>query len=78
MNNGLRRVLPVLMLLGALVLPGAIAYTYLGYAGREAVSGGEDLIRKGLIAFALLAAAAFLPSLIGRLRERTLPSLRST
>ena len=52
------------------MLPGAIAYTYLGYAGREAVAGGEDLIRKGLIALALLAAAAFLPSLVGKLRER--------
>lgn len=52
------------------MLPGAIAYTYLGYAGREAVAGGEDLIQKGLIALALLAAAAFLPRLISKLRER--------
>ncbi len=52
------------------MLPGSIAYTFLGYAGREAVAGGEDLIQKGLIALALLAAAAFLPRLIGRLRER--------
>lgn len=27
--------------------PGAFAYTYLGYAGREAVGGGEGLITKG-------------------------------
>ena len=52
------------------MLPGAAAYTYLGFAGREAVAGGEDLIQKGLIALALLAAAAFLPRLIGKLRER--------
>jgi uncharacterized membrane protein YdjX (TVP38/TMEM64 family)/rhodanese-related sulfurtransferase len=52
------------------MFPGAIAYTYLGYAGREAVAGGEDLIQKGLITLALLAAAAFLPRLVGRLRER--------
>lgn len=52
------------------MLPGAAAYTYLGYAGREAVAGGEGLIQKGLIALALLAAAAFLPRLIGKLRER--------
>ncbi|MFP5506360.1 MAG: VTT domain-containing protein [Gammaproteobacteria bacterium] len=51
------------------MLPGAIAYTYLGYAGREAVAGGEGLIQKGLLALALLAAAAFLPRLIGRLRK---------
>ena len=52
------------------MLPGAVAYTYLGYAGREAVAGGEGLIQKGLIALALLAAAAFVPRLIGKLRER--------
>ena len=51
------------------MLPGAIAYTYLGYAGREAVAGGEGLIQKGLLALALLAVVAFLPRLIGRLRR---------
>lgn len=50
------------------MLPGAVAYTYLGYAGREAVAGGEGLIQKMLLALALLAAVAFLPRLIGRLR----------
>ncbi len=52
------------------MLPGAIAYTYLGYAGREAVTGGEGLIQKGLLALSLLAAVAFMPRLIGRLRRR--------
>jgi uncharacterized membrane protein YdjX (TVP38/TMEM64 family)/rhodanese-related sulfurtransferase len=51
------------------MLPGAIAYTYLGYAGREAVAGSEGLIQKALLALALLAVAAFLPRLIGRLRR---------
>jgi uncharacterized membrane protein YdjX (TVP38/TMEM64 family)/rhodanese-related sulfurtransferase len=51
------------------MLPGALAYTYLGYAGREAVAGGEGLIHKGLLALALLALAAFLPRLVGRLRQ---------
>jgi rSAM/selenodomain-associated transferase 2 len=51
------------------MLPGAVAYTYLGFAGREAVAGGEGLIQKGLIALALLAAAAFLPRLVARLRQ---------
>jgi uncharacterized membrane protein YdjX (TVP38/TMEM64 family) len=50
------------------MLPGALAYTWLGYAGREAAAGGEGVIRKGLIALALLAAAAFLPRLVKRLR----------
>ena len=51
------------------MLPGAIAYTYLGYAGREAVAGGEGLIQKGLLALALLAVVTFLPRLIGKLRK---------
>jgi uncharacterized membrane protein YdjX (TVP38/TMEM64 family)/rhodanese-related sulfurtransferase/sulfur relay (sulfurtransferase) complex TusBCD TusD component (DsrE family) len=50
------------------MFPGALAYTYLGYAGREAVAGGEGLIQKGLLALALLALVAFLPRLIKRLR----------
>lgn len=52
------------------MLPGALAYTYLGYAGREAVTGGEGMIQKGLLALALLAGVAFLPRVIARLRER--------
>lgn len=51
------------------MLPGAIAYTYLGYAGREAVAGSEGLIQKGLLALALLAVVTFLPRLIGKLRK---------
>ena len=51
------------------MLPGAIAYTYLGYAGREVAAGSEGLIQKGLIAMALLAVAGFLPRLVSRLRQ---------
>ncbi|WP_456405040.1 VTT domain-containing protein [Thiolapillus sp.] len=50
------------------MLPGAIAYTYLGYVGREAAAGGEGLVQKALLALALLAVVAFLPRIIGRLR----------
>ena len=50
------------------MFPGALAYTYLGYAGREAIAGGEDLIQKGLLALALLEIVAFLPSLVKRFR----------
>ena len=57
------------------MLPGAIAYTYLGYAGREAVAGGEGLIQKGMLALALLALVAFLPRLIGRLRQKPMLSI---
>ena len=51
------------------MLPGALAYSYLGYAGREAVTGSEGLIQKGLLALALRALVAFLPRIIGRLRQ---------
>jgi uncharacterized membrane protein YdjX (TVP38/TMEM64 family)/rhodanese-related sulfurtransferase len=55
------------------MLPGALAYSYLGYAGREALSGGEDLVQKGLIALALLGAIAFLPRLLRRFRGTPAP-----
>lgn len=48
--------------------PGTAAFTYLGYVGREAAAGGEGLLRKGLLALGLLAAVAFLPRLVRRLR----------
>lgn len=51
------------------MLPGAIAYTYLGYVGREAIAGSEGMIQKSLLALALLAVVSFLPGLIGRLRR---------
>ena len=55
------------------MLPGALAYTWLGYAGREALAGGAGPIQKGLIALALLAALLFLPRLIARLRRGSSP-----
>jgi uncharacterized membrane protein YdjX (TVP38/TMEM64 family) len=48
--------------------PGAVAYTYLGYAGREAASGQSGSIHKALLALALLATVAFLPRLVRRLK----------
>lgn len=51
------------------MLPGGFAYTWLGYAGREAVSGNEGLIRNGILALALLASVAFIPRLVARLRH---------
>lgn len=63
------RFLPYMLATLVFMLPGAVAYTYLGFAGREAIAG-EGLIRNGLIALALLAAVAFLPRLVARLRQR--------
>ncbi len=51
------------------MIPGALAYTWLGYAGREAITGGEGMIRKGLLALALLAIAAFLPRWLKMIRN---------
>jgi uncharacterized membrane protein YdjX (TVP38/TMEM64 family)/rhodanese-related sulfurtransferase len=48
--------------------PGAIAYTWLGYAGREALAGNASALHYGLMALGLLAAIVFLPRLIRRLR----------
>jgi len=59
------------------MLPGAIAYTYLGYAGREAIGGGEGIIQKVMLAFALLAIVGFLPSLIGRLRRGSMMDIQT-
>ena len=52
------------------MLPSALAYTYLGHAGREAFAGHEGMVRNGLIAVALLAFAASMPRLLARLREK--------
>ncbi|HEB82253.1 MAG TPA: sulfurtransferase [Gammaproteobacteria bacterium] len=51
------------------MLPGAIAYTYLGYIGKEAATGGEGLVQKAMLALALLGIVAFLPRIIGSLRK---------
>src|SRR6266404_4888713 len=48
--------------------PGAVAYTWLGHAGRGALSGEASAVRYGLLGLGLLAAIAVLPRLIGRLR----------
>jgi uncharacterized membrane protein YdjX (TVP38/TMEM64 family) len=65
--------LPYIIATYIFMLPGAIAYTYLGYVGREAVAGGEGMIQKGLLALALLAVVAFLPRLISALRRMPSP-----
>ena len=72
---GLTRISPLQYVVASYVFmcPGAFAYTYLGYAGREALGGGEDLLGKGLLALALLGVVAFLPRLIRRVREARAP-----
>ena len=51
------------------MLPGALAYSYIGYIGKEAATGGEDLIKKAMLGLALLAVVIFIPRLINKLRQ---------
>jgi len=54
------------------MLPGAVAYTWLGYAGKEAIAGGEGAVQKIMLAIALLTVVSFLPRLIGIMRRPTM------
>ncbi len=51
------------------IIPACIAYTYIGYAGAEVISGGDGTVKTILIAIALLAAAIFLPRFIATVRR---------
>jgi uncharacterized membrane protein YdjX (TVP38/TMEM64 family)/rhodanese-related sulfurtransferase len=60
--------LPAYVLTSAIcMVPGAIAYTWLGYAGRSAASGDTAALRYGLLGLGVLAVIAFLPRLFRRL-----------
>ncbi len=52
------------------MIPGDLAYVYMGYAAREALAGNERAWRLALTALAGLAALALLPSLVRRLSRR--------
>jgi len=52
------------------MIPGTAAYAWLGHAGRGALSGdGAAALRYGLLGLAVLAAIAFLPRLLRRMRR---------
>jgi uncharacterized membrane protein YdjX (TVP38/TMEM64 family) len=67
---GLTRIPLLHYVLASLVcmLPGTLAFTWLAYAGREALGGHDAAVRYGLIGIAVLAAIAFLPRLFRRFR----------
>jgi uncharacterized membrane protein YdjX (TVP38/TMEM64 family)/rhodanese-related sulfurtransferase len=69
---GLTRIPTVVYVLASLVAmaPGTLAYTWVGYAGREAIAGNDAAIRYGLIGIALLAGVAFLPRLLRRFKGK--------
>ncbi len=70
---GLTRIGLLVYIVGSCIFmfPGALAYTYLGYAGREAVVGGDGLIQKGLFALALLSTVVLLPRFVKRFRTES-------
>ncbi|MEX2575652.1 MAG: TVP38/TMEM64 family protein [Halofilum sp. (in: g-proteobacteria)] len=49
--------------------PGALAYAWVGHAGAEVFAGGRSGIQAGLLALGLMAAVAFLPRLIRRVKN---------
>jgi len=51
------------------MFPGALAYAWLGHAGREALAGADGAVRNALLALALLAFVAFLPRLARQFRQ---------
>lgn len=67
---GLTRIgfLPYVAASLACMVPGAIAFTWLGHAGREAMTGDASAIQYGLMSLGLPAAVAFLPRLATRVR----------
>ncbi len=54
---------------GIALIPNLAAYTWLGHATRQAITGAENLIQFLLIALALVALLLFLPGFIRRLRN---------
>jgi uncharacterized membrane protein YdjX (TVP38/TMEM64 family) len=52
------------------MLPGSFAYTYVGYAGKEAFTDSQGTLQKILIAIGIVALAAFLSRIVRKLREK--------
>lgn len=59
---------PYLLASFVCMAPGALGYSWLGYAGAKAVGGGEGTVRAVLLALGALAALLFLPRLVRRWR----------
>jgi len=52
------------------MIPGDLAYVYIGYAARETLAGNERAWQLGLAALGALATLVFLPGLVRRLSRR--------
>ena len=68
---GLTRIgfLPYVITSFICMAPGAIAFSWLGHAGKGALSGDASAIRYGLYALGLLAVIAFVPRITKRMRQ---------
>ncbi len=53
----------------AFMLPGSFMFTYMGYAGREALRGTDDAVTKISIAIGCFILLSSVPGLVKRLRE---------
>jgi uncharacterized membrane protein YdjX (TVP38/TMEM64 family)/rhodanese-related sulfurtransferase len=74
---GLTRIpfVPYVLATWVFMLPGAFVYTWLGHAGRDALAGGDGMLRNITIAVSLLAVMAFLPRLVRKLKTPPQPML---
>ena len=68
---GLTRISLLHYVLASLIAmaPGTLAFTWIGYAGKRTLDGDAAAIRYGLLALGVLAAIAFLPRLVAKLRH---------
>ncbi len=68
---GLTRISLLHYVLASLIAmaPGTLAFTWIGYAGKRTLDGDAGAIRYGLLALGVLAAIAFLPRLVARMRH---------
>ncbi len=73
---GLSRIPLLVYVLGSAVfmLPGIAGYVYLGYLGREALVGGENLVQKIVIGLGVFSGLVLLPILVRRIMKRTAES----
>ncbi len=64
------RLLPYTLATLVCMIPVDFAYSYLGYAGRKALTGESGAVRTALLAMAGFAALTFVPTFLRRFRRR--------
>jgi uncharacterized membrane protein YdjX (TVP38/TMEM64 family) len=64
------RLVPYTLTTLVCMIPVDLAYSYIGYAGRQALTGESGAVRTILLALAGFAALVFVPTLVRRYRRR--------